>query len=166
MTRREFIDTVNDFYDLVSFCNENGCDMCEDIYDDDERDGMIDEDIRDAVGYDSWRDIRDWLSSIPTGYDLYIRHSSFDYDGVDNDFEDYKNDVLDWADSEGVWDDDEEDEDIEEDYEDDDDFEIEDDVSMDDVAKACFEQTAQRMAQIKDNAREMNEGFVNLCKAG
>ena len=56
---------------------------------------------------------------------------------MDNDFEDYKNDVLDWADSEGVWDDDEEDEDIEEDYEDDDDFEIEDDVSMDDVAEAC-----------------------------
>lgn len=118
MTRSEFLDNITEWYELKDFCNDFDCDVCEDIYDDDDYDDCVDEDIRDAIADYSWRDIRDFLGNLPSGYDYYRRNSALDYDGLgDDDFEDYKEDVLEWGDDYGVWEDEEEEE-----YAEDDDF--------------------------------------------
>ena len=36
MTRNEFIDNITEWYELKDFCNDFDCDICEDIYDDDD----------------------------------------------------------------------------------------------------------------------------------
>jgi hypothetical protein len=116
MTRDEFINGVDTWYDLREFCDEHGCSICEDIIDDDDRDDEIDSDVEDAIRNDRWYDIKGYLEDIPTGYSYYRRDGRFDYVGMDdNDFEEYKSDVLEWADNEGdIWETDPEDED--EDY--------------------------------------------------
>lgn len=118
MTRSEFLDNITEWYELKDFCNDFDCDVCEDIYDDDDYDDCVEEDIRDAIANYGWRDIRDFLWNLPGGYDYYRRNSTLDYDGLgDDDFEDYKEDVLEWGDDCGVWEDEEEEE-----YAEDDDF--------------------------------------------
>ena len=109
MTRSEFLDNITEWYELKDFCNDFDCDVCEDIYDDDDYDDYVEEDIRDAIADYGWRDIRDFLGNLPSGYDYYRRNSTLDYDGLgDDDFEDYKEDVLEWGDDYGVWEDEEE----------------------------------------------------------
>ena len=111
MTRSEFLDNITEWYELKDFCNDFDCDVCEDIYDDDDYDDCVEEDIRDAIADYGWRDIRDFLGNLPGGYDYYRRNSTLDYDGLgDDDFEDYKEDVLEWGDDCGVWEDEEEEE--------------------------------------------------------
>ena len=111
MTRSEFLDNITEWYELKDFCNDFDCDVCEDIYDDDDYDDCVEEDIRDAIADYGWRDIRDFLGNLPSGYDYYRRNSTLDYDGLgDDDFEDYKEDVLEWGDDYGVWEDEEEEE--------------------------------------------------------
>ena len=118
MTRNEFIDNITEWYELKDFCSDFDCDVCEDIYDDDDYDDCVEEDIRDAIADYGWRDIRDFLGNLPGGYDYYRRNSTLDYDGLgDDDFEEYKEDVLEWGDDFGVWEEEEEEE-----YAEDDDF--------------------------------------------
>ena len=93
MTRNDFLNDVTEWWELLDFCSDEGCNICEDIIDSDQLDEYVEEDIRDT-NY-SWRDIRDSLSEIPTGYGYYRMNGSFDYDGMDeNDFDSYKEDVL------------------------------------------------------------------------
>ena len=108
MTRNEFLENVTTWYELLEFCSDNGCRICDHIISDDDRDNEIDNDIEDAIRNDRWYDIKGYLEEIPTGYSYYCRNSTFDYDGMDDgDFDEYKNDVLDWADQDGdVWDED------------------------------------------------------------
>ena len=102
MTRNDFLNDVTEWWELLDFCSDEGCNICEDIIDSDQLDEYVEEDIRDT-NY-SWRDIRDSLSEIPTGYGYYRMNGSFDYDGMDeNDFDSYKEDVLEWGDNNGVW---------------------------------------------------------------
>ena len=118
MTRSEFIDNITEWYELKDFCNTFDCDVCEDIYDDDDYDDCVEDDVRDVVGECSWREIRDCLCDLPSGYDYYRRNGNLDYDGMgDDDFEDYKEQALEWGDDYDVWEDEEE-----EDYAEDDDF--------------------------------------------
>lgn len=89
MTRNDFLNDVTEWWELLDFCSDEGCNICEDIIDSDQLDEYVEEDIRDT-NY-SWRDIRDSLSEIPTGYGYYRMNGSFDYDGMDeNDFDSYK----------------------------------------------------------------------------
>ena len=97
MTRNDFLNNVTEWWELLDFCSDEGCYICEDIIDSDQLDEYVEEDIRDT-NY-SWRDIRDSLSEIPTGYGYYRMNGSFDYDGMDeNDFDSYKDDVREWGD--------------------------------------------------------------------
>lgn len=64
MTRNEFIDNITEWYELKDFCSDFDCDVCEDIYDDDDYDDSVEEDIRDAIADYGWRDIRDFLGNL------------------------------------------------------------------------------------------------------
>jgi len=112
MTREEFIRDTDTWYDLKEFCEEHDCDICDDIIDDESRDDEIDNDIEEAIRNDRWYDIKSYLDDIPTGYSYYRRDGMFDYVGMDDrDFDEYKDDVINWADDQGdIWDDDPDDE--------------------------------------------------------
>ena len=114
MTRAEFIDTVNEWWELIDFCSDEDCDICNDIYSDDERDDYINQRLSDIAGNaGDWRSLRDELYDITTGYDYYLYNDWTDWIGLtDEDFEDYKQQVLLWMDNGDWW----EDEDDEEEY--------------------------------------------------
>ena len=111
MTRQEFFDNVEDFDELIEVCSDYGCGICNDVYDSDQLDDWIDDHTDEWAANSSWRDLRDKLDAIPTGYDYY---SIDDYDyiyGLDNrDFETYKSNVAEWIDNEELWEDEEDDE--------------------------------------------------------
>ena len=110
MTRQEFFDNVEDFDELIEVCSDYGCGICNDVYDSDQLDDWIDDHTDEWAANSSWRDLRDKLDAIPTGYDYY---SIDDYDyiyGLDNrDFETYKSNVAEWIDNEELWEDEEDD---------------------------------------------------------
>lgn len=68
MTRQDFIDDVNSFWELIEFCGDERLDICEDLVFWDELDGYIMRAIRD---FDTWQGIRDFLSDIPDGGEYF-----------------------------------------------------------------------------------------------
>lgn len=110
MTRQEFIDEAYGWYHLIDFCSAAGCDICEDIYSDGDRDYEIEEDLNDMIRDHNWREILETLQDYDrnSGYEYYRRDEYGDWYGLDNnDFDQYKNDILAWADDNGIWNDDE-----------------------------------------------------------
>jgi len=112
MTRAEFIDTVNEWWELIDFCSDENCEICNDVYSDDDRDSYIDErlsDIADSIG--DWRSLRDELYNITTGYDYYLYNGWTDWIGLtDEDFEEFKQRVLVWMDNGDYWEEEEDEE--------------------------------------------------------
>lgn len=101
MTRNEFINDIDTWWDLIDFCREEDCDVCEDVISDDDLSDYIEEDIENAA-HDgmSWQEIRDRLNDLDTSYDYYVNDGYMIYNGLDNDddFEEFKSNVLDWMD--------------------------------------------------------------------
>lgn len=115
MTRSDFINDITRWWELIDFCLDVGCEVCEDIVSNDDLDGNIEDDIENAANEElGWVEIRNRLNDIETGYDYYVNDGYMIYNGLDDeeDFDEYKNEVIDWMDSYGDWD--------EEDTEDDD----------------------------------------------
>lgn len=152
MTRQEFIDNVNNFGDLIDFCSDEGCDYCESIYYEDSFDDLVNDCVSGWARDTGWRDLRDRLNDIPTGYDWY--DTSDEWRGLDgDDFDDYKDDVLSWGDDNEIWDEPEE-EDVEdfeigdafEDDEEDDDYEEPEDGCSFEELFAASSSTIQKVA--------------------
>ena len=101
MTREWFEDNINDFDDLIGFCDENGCDVLEGLHPEDDFDQYVCDDIRNATGHDYWTEIRSELNRIydEHGGDYFFYNGEFDYVWIssDYDFEEYKGRVIDWA---------------------------------------------------------------------
>lgn len=126
MTRQDFIDGITTWSDLLDFCYNEDCDICEGIVSNDTMCEEIDDDLREATQYRSWQDVRDLLNDIDTDYDYYRRESSLEYVPMDDDdFDSYKEDVIEWMDNGGYWEDDEEDEEYDEPFQYDGDFTLE-----------------------------------------
>ena len=148
MTRQEFIDNVEYWYELIDFCNDIECDICENIISGDNLEENIREDFNDFGSEYPWTDIRSWLNDIVDGYDYYVRQGSFEYEHLrGDDFAAYKDEVLDYMDRNDLWDDVDEDgweETLEStnfeystpEIEDDEEFQ-EEDISVSDLFSAC-----------------------------
>ena len=176
MTRREFIENVNDWYDLKDFCADNDCDILDDVYDEDGMDSEIEYYIGEYRGDYTWRELRDMLGNIPTGYEFYREEGAFDWVGLDDsDFRDYKENVLDWMDDGEYWEEDEDDDFFDDDQpltdvdlfspgEDDDEVVAEEDFSVGDLIGMCsvtyvaIQQDAARRE--REDAAAFNQ-FVN-----
>lgn len=161
MTRQQFIDEVNDWWELIDFCNEYECSYCEDVYSEESRDDYINEDLVDmARNADSWSSLLDILNDITTGYDYYRRTDYDDWEGLgDYEFNDYKNDVLEWADNNEIWEDDEEEALPEVDY-DDDDFVVADEpMSIGELIGVCSSQLQQIGTDKKAKEAADDEAF-------
>ena len=159
MTRQEFLDNINDWDDLLGFCRDEECDICEDIYDESDMDDYINEHLVDmASDASNWYSFRDNLSEIPSGAGWYLYNSYFDWDELtDDDFEDYKSDVCDWMDDGGYWD------------EEDDEYEVED-YLIDDEEPAPYTPPAPQpdpddLVPIDDEDISMTELF-SACSKG
>lgn len=170
MLRQDFIDDVNTWSDLISFCCDENCDICEDIYSEDSRDEDIDNDLVEWARNHTWQELLDILEDIPTGDGYYFRDDWGDWHIADDDmFEDRKQEVLEWMDDGGWWEDENDEEDEEffdempftEEAEEDEDLEpIEpEDISFTDLLTSC----SQKLKTIEDKqeqeAQEEAENF-------
>ena len=114
MTRQDFIDGITTWGELLDFCYNEECDICDEIVSNDTMCEEIDDDLVEVARDRSWQDVRDLLNDIDTDYDYYRRDGGLTYIPMDDsDFDDYKGDVLDWMDNGGYWDDEEDEEDEE-----------------------------------------------------
>lgn len=182
MTRQCFIDEITTWSELIDFCYNEDCDICEDIIDSDTMDEEVNENLREDVGNYSWWEVRDGLNDIETGYDYYHRNDGlFDYEPMDDsDFDSYKEDVIEWMDNGGYWDEeDDEDEEYEEPFHDnqlasededgEDESEPEDeDFSVDELIGMCSVQFLgiQREAakRRRQNDKEFEQYLNNMPK--
>lgn len=148
MTRQEFIQNITTWRELLNFCWEYDCNVCENIIPHDELRDYIAEDFSQYAYEYSWVDIRDWLNSIDNNASFYYRDGSFDYTSVDDDFASYKQDVLDWCDEDAsVFD---EDEDVE--------YPFEDDFLLDDDDFLDPDPTPKSRAESDDDDSELSDG--------
>lgn len=133
MTRNEFLDSVNVWYELIEFCNDVGCSYCDDVYSEESMNEDIDERLADWACEYTWQELHSKLDDIPSGYDYYRCDDYGDWEGLgDSDFDDYKDDVLEWMDNNGYWDED-----------DDDDFEDEDVFDEEESTDECDEESVE-----------------------
>lgn len=117
MTRQEFIDDVKYWDELIEFCSDNECDYCNDIYNSEAWNDCIDDDVSEMARNNGWRDILDTLQEYNelSGFAYYRRTAYRDWVGLDDDdFDAYKDDVCEWMDRNGCWDEDEEEDEEEE----------------------------------------------------
>lgn len=171
MTRTEFFDTVTTWWDLKNFCSDEQCDFCDDIYDEEDRDGYINDCLMDWAQNDTWQELYSRLEDIPTGYDFYRCDDSGEWSGLDDgDFGRLRGEIADWMDENGYWDDDEEEADEEGDEEPFDDEEEESPVEDEDCSLGeLFAASATRVKSIAEDelekAREEDRAFAVLMSA-
>ena len=116
MTREDFIDNVDSFYELQDFCTEHRLDTVDNVCDRDGWNDEIDERLVDLAREYSWRDLLDTLRGYEDddGYDYY-EYDEYYCRLVPVDFSDLKQRVLEAADEDNVWDEEEEEDNEEED---------------------------------------------------
>lgn len=165
MTRNEFIEEVNSWQELIDFCNDEGCSYCEDVYDEYVRDEYIDDMLVDmARNAEGWKDLYGELENIPTGDGYYIRNDYGEWEEADDyEFDEYKENVLEWADDREVWDDDEEEEDEDcEELEDDAEEVIEEAFTVSELFTSCAS-GYQKIERAEDEAeKQAVEDFEKL----
>lgn len=109
MVRDDFLSEIEDYSDLINFCNENDIyDAFGNVCDYSEFCDLVDEDIRDSTRYYHWTDVRDWLNELPTdsesGY--YKRNGRLEYEELTaRDFENDKQYILELAEEHDLFDD-------------------------------------------------------------
>lgn len=109
MTRAEFYENVTTWRDLKDFCDDKQCSICDDIYDEESRDDWINECLVEWARCNSWIRLHSILEGIPTGYDYYRYDNYGDWVGLDDgDFDEFRDDVAEWMDYNGYWDEGEE----------------------------------------------------------
>ena len=108
-TRREFMESVNDFDDLVSFCNEVGSyDTVEYLYTDSARDEYINDDLSNYWSSEGWEEVRDYLDSLEASgsYEWWYRDEwDGDWRGLCySDIDEWKTQVADELEENGYFD--------------------------------------------------------------
>mgnify|MGYP006988983649 CR=1 FL=1 len=112
MTRTQFEDEVRSWWELRDFCYEINCDVMDEFIDDDARNESINEDLVDLARNNSWIEMLSILQGYDdeSGYEYYIYDDYYGrYQGIsDDEFYDYKQQVMDYADRYDAWDEEEE----------------------------------------------------------
>lgn len=105
MTRAEF-ESIEEWYDLIDFCDEIGCRACQDIYDEAGYNNHVDDAASDYLRYYSWYELRDKLRDLPTDCEYYYKLDEFDWEDADygDTFDNIKDEVLDFCNENELWD--------------------------------------------------------------
>ncbi len=170
MTRQEFIDEITTWDELLDFCYEEDCTVCVDIISNTALHDRINEDLWDAVGERGWEDVRDLLDDIDLRFDYYRIDGRLSYMPADDDFDGYKDEVMEWMDNGEYWDADEDAEDQNDGTVDEEDTvegepqAEEEDFSIGELIGACNAELT-KIQQIADERREQDvaafEQFLN-----
>ena len=118
MTKDEFYDAIEDFSDLISFCETNGCEhIVQNVRESDFFDDWVWDVLENNRTSWFWHDVRDMLDrveapasdyfSTPEGIDDLTYEELWDEYDLDR----YKDRVADWGDDEGFWDEEDDDDD-------------------------------------------------------
>lgn len=107
MTREEFIREVNDWYELRQVAYDYDCyDVYENILDEDEKDEWFTMQVHESWAGMPWYDLLDELNSIPNGHDWYIKDRYGDVEVADDDdFADFRDSLLDFMETNELFDD-------------------------------------------------------------
>ena len=108
MTKDEFYDQMVDLDDLYRFSEDASCPITEEWTDD--LKNKLDDDFPDAVARWYWYDIRERLNAIEGGGTWYRKLDTLEYQCIDDEFEYWRDEIADWCENEGVFDEPEEDE--------------------------------------------------------
>jgi len=151
------------WYDLAEFCDDMGCSYFENLYDGDQVESYIDEVLSDKARHDSWRDVRDWLNSMPDNCngDYYRLDDYGEFVEMDDyDFRELCDEIISYADERDLWEEEEVEEEIteEEEIEEEDLTPIEEEaIPLSDLIKTCGE----GLKFISDNLAKEERDFDN-----
>lgn len=110
MTRNEFLEDVTNFGDLKNFCDNEGFDICDCVIDGEYFDEIIIDRIRERDYFNTWQEVYRFLHDLPDGAAYYIENDYGEiYEATEDDFEDFKQQVLEYMDTHGEWDPEEDD---------------------------------------------------------
>ena len=117
LTRTEFINCIESWDDLIGFCINVSCEICDNVIDRESLDEAIEDDIIEAVeGGMSWLEVRERLCGIDTGYAYYEVEGYMCFKGLSGmDFQSYKRKVASWGNEYNIWDYDDDEEEVAED---------------------------------------------------
>lgn len=163
MTRQEFIDDVTSWWELLDFCEEESCDYCDNIYSSDARDDEINEyELDDWARNYTWRQLLNILSDLDDDYEYYRKDEYGEWESLDDyDFDNYKDDVLRWADDNDVFEDDEEEDPADYGIEDEDELDdeiVEEPMSMFELFSDCQD----KYQKISEDEERTDEEFASL----
>jgi len=118
VTRNDFIAGVTEWWELIEFCSDEDCDVCSYIFHRDELEEKIKVDLARVCRDDTltWEEIRERLCNIDDEYEYYSENDEYlEYTPMDaEEFQYRKDEVLEWMDDYGSWDEEADDEYIEE----------------------------------------------------
>lgn len=108
MKRSEFIENIDSWWELKDVNDDFGCGILDDFMDAEARDEDIDDVLMDLARNNTWRDMYSILARYydESGYDYYLYDTRYgEYRGIDeDDFDEYKQQILEWVDTNGEWD--------------------------------------------------------------
>jgi len=155
MTLEQFDEEICDFGDLKDWCYEHECDICEDIYSEDDMNYQINESLVDWAREYEWQELYRILDNIPSGENWYRWSDYGEWVYAEGDFDEYKEDVRRWGIrngefNENSFDDEDEEEEV-------DPYILEptekEDVALDDM----FSSDEIPMVEVKEDDRESEE---------
>lgn len=104
MTRNEFLDDVTDFAELKDFCDNEGIYICDGVMDGEYFDEIILDRIRERGYFDTWQEVYRFLRDLPDGAAYYIENDYGEInEATDDDFEELKQQVLEYMDERDRW---------------------------------------------------------------
>lgn len=146
MTKSEFLSDVRDFWDLRDFCYDADSSYFDDIFDEGAKDDFVNEYLSNLGRSLDWKDIRDYLNDVPDRESEWYHLD--DYAGFmalnDDDFVNMKNEVMEWAEDNDIFD-----EEPEPEEEEDDDYEVKDEpISTEFLLAACKEESGDEPSEL------------------
>ena len=137
--RSDFINNVTDWRDIIEFCVNNDLDIPTTLYDNDELNDYIEDNLEELARNYYWTEVLDVLQNIPQGLDFYIKEedSFMEFSPArQSDFNLIKNEILEHMDDINGWDEGEQEPDTSEESnqesENQEEFNINTDISIDD----------------------------------
>lgn len=137
--RSDFINNVTDWRDIIEFCVNNDLDIPTTLYDNDELNDYIEENLEELARNYYWTEVLEVLQNIPQGFDFYIKDedSFMEFSPArQSDFNLIKNEILELMDDMNGWDEGEQEPDTSEESnqesENQEEFNINTDISIDD----------------------------------
>lgn len=137
--RSDFINNVTDWRDIIEFCVNNDLDIPTTLYDNDELNDYIEENLEELARNYYWTEVLEVLQNIPQGFDFYIKEedSFMEFSPArQSDFNLIKNEILELMDDMNGWDEGEQEPDTSEESnqesENQEEFNINTDISIDD----------------------------------